>query len=422
LLQQANERLVITSIEAQKLAEQLLLTQVELKNAKLIAEEANRAKSAFLSSMSHELRTPLNAILGFSQLLEAGSPPPTESQRLRLQQIINAGWYLLELINEILDLSVIESGKIALSLEPVALAELTLECKVMIEPLSRKKGITIYFEPVDPTWYVVADRTRLKQALINLLSNAIKYNRPQGSVEVSCFASDTHLRIGVKDGGVGLSAAHLAQLFQPFNRLGQEGSSQEGTGIGLVMTKHLVELMGGKIGVESTVGVGSEFWIELTRADALALSDLNSLAELVAPRLCDKHKAHHCLLYVEDNPANLLLVEQIIAELPEIKMISAHEANLGIELARAHLPDVILMDINLPGMSGIEAMAILREDPLTQHIPVIAISAHAMLADIEMGLEAGFFCYITKPIKVNEFVKALDSALERVEKLSCKNS
>ena len=266
LLQQANERLVVTAVEAQILAEQLRATQSQLEIAKLIAEQANLAKSNFLSNMSHELRTPLNAILGFAQLLEIGSPPPTDTQMLRLQQILKAGWYLLELINEILDLSVIETGKITLSFESVSLTELIRECQAMIEPLSQSNAIPISYLPFSSAWFVHVDRTRLKQAIINLLSNAIKYNRMHGKVEVHCIESSSHhLRICVKDSGSGLSEEQQAQLFQPFNRLGQESSSKEGTGIGLVVTKQLIELMGGSIGVESTVGVGSEFWIELVR-------------------------------------------------------------------------------------------------------------------------------------------------------------
>ncbi len=216
--------------------------------------------------MSHELRTPLNAILGFAQLMESDSPPPTPSQKASIDQILKAGWYLLELINEILDLAIIESGKLSLSLEPVSLVEVMLECQAMIEPQAQKRGIQMTFPQFDIPWFVNADRTRVKQVLINLLSNAIKYNREQGTVEVKCAASTPErIRISVKDTGAGLPPEKLAQLFQPFNRLGQEGSAEEGTGIGLVVSKRLVELMGGVIGVESTVGVGSVFWIELRR-------------------------------------------------------------------------------------------------------------------------------------------------------------
>ncbi|MDP1771554.1 MAG: PAS domain S-box protein [Methylobacter sp.] len=384
----------------------------ELENAKSVAEKANLAKSDFLSSMSHELRTPLNAILGFAQLLEGGLPPPTATQAVRLHQIIKAGWYLLELINEILDLALIESGKISLSREPVALIDVITECQAMIEPQAQQRDIKLTFLPFDETWFASADRTRVKQVLINLLSNAIKYNREHGTVEVKCTESTPErLRISVKDSGEGLAPEKLALLFQPFNRLGQESSGEEGTGIGLVVTKQLIELMGGTIGMESTVGVGSEFWIELIRDLTPQFVAENTLP--AEPALQYQEDATpHTLLYVEDNPANLMLVEQIIEDHPHIHMLSARDGKQGIALAYTHLPDVILMDINLPGLSGFQVLKLLREDPATAHIPVLAISANAMPRDIEKGLEAGFFRYLTKPIKVNEFMEALDGALK----------
>jgi len=385
----------------------------ELESAKAVAEKANLAKSNFLSSMSHELRTPLNAILGFAQLLETGAPPPTATQIIRLHQIIKAGWYLLDLINEILDLAVIESGKLSLSLEPISLSDVLLECQAMIGPQAQQRGINISFDKVDPTCFAHADHTRVKQALINLLSNAIKYNRDHGMVEVKCTTtSPERIRIIIRDSGAGLPPEKLAQLFQPFNRLGQETGSEEGTGIGLVVTRQLVELMGGSIGVESTVGVGSEFWIELTRDVMPCLSPEQTMAAERTPE-AQENAALRTLLYVEDNPANLMLVEQIIEGVPHVRMLSARDATLGIALARAHLPEVILMDINLPGISGTQALKILREDPATAHIPVLAISANAMPRDIQQGLKAGFFRYLTKPIKINEFMQALNMALER---------
>jgi signal transduction histidine kinase/CheY-like chemotaxis protein len=411
MLQQVNARLVIATIEAQKLAEQVQTAKAQLESAKHVAEKASLAKSDFLSSMSHELRTPLNAILGFAQLLEAGPPPPTAAQIVRLHQIIKAGWYLLELINEILDLAVIESGKLSLSREPVSLIDVMRECQAMVESQAQKHGIHINFLPFDNTWFANADRTRVKQILINLLSNAIKYNREHGTVEVKCISSNPErIHISIKDSGAGLPPEKLAQLFQPFNRLGQETGSREGTGIGLVVTKLLVELMGGTIGVESTVGVGSEFWIELIR-DVTPQPAGNTMPAELAPQ-AQENAPLRTLLYVEDNPANLMLVKQIIEGNPHLRILSARDGNLGIALARAHLPDVILMDINLPDISGIEALNILREDPATAHIPVVALSANAMLRDIEKGLEAGFFRYLTKPIKINEFMNALDEALK----------
>jgi PAS domain S-box-containing protein len=389
-------------------------TNGELESAKALAEKANLAKSDFLSSMSHELRSPLNAILGFAQLMQSESPGPTPSQKESVDQILEAGWYLLKLINEILDLATIEAGKLLLSLESVSLAEVLLECQAMIEPQAQKAGLTMSFPRFDVPTFVNADRTRVKQVLINLLSNAIKYNRKDGAVAVTCSQeSPGHIRISVQDSGAGLPPEKLAQLFQSFNRLGQESRSEEGTGIGLVVTKRLVEVMGGSIGVESTVGLGSTFWVDLiadTAAPRLAQNGCEPMA--VHEPLTTSGERLRTVLYVEDNPANLRLVVQIIARRPTMRLLSARNGNLGIELARSARPDVILMDINLPGMSGIKAMQILRSDNLTAHIPVVALSANAMPRDIERGLQAGFFRYLTKPLKVDEFLETLDVALD----------
>ena len=385
----------------------------ELNEAMAAAEKANLAKSDFLSSMSHELRTPLNAILGFAQLMDTGTPHPTPSQKRNLDQILKAGWYLLELINEILDLALIESGKVMLSREPVSLVEVMLECRAMIEPQAQQRGIGMTFPRFESPYFVKADRTRVKQVLINLLFNAIKYNKPGGTVTVECTLSPPDsIRISVRDTGAGLAPEQLAQLFQPFNRLGKEAGAEEGTGIGLVVTKRLVELMGGAIGVDSVVGAGSVFWIELGRTTAPQLAVLEAeRAALVRPQVPDGTPLR-TLLYVEDNPANLELVEQIIARRPDLRLLSAADGNLGIEFARTYQPEVILMDINLPGISGVEALRILRADASTAHIPIIALSANAVPRDMEKALEAGFFNYLTKPIKVNQFMEALDVALK----------
>jgi PAS domain S-box-containing protein len=387
--------------------------ELELHNAMAVAKKANLAKSDFLSSMSHELRTPLSAILGFAQLIESGTPPPTISQKRSVDQILKAGWYLLELINEILDLALIESGRLSLSLEPLSLSEVMRECQAMIEPQAQKRGISVAFPQFAIRYFVKADRTRVKQLLINLLSNAIKYNKVGGAVVVDCVATTAgRIRVRVEDTGEGLAPDKLEQLFQPFNRLGQEASGEEGTGIGLVVCKRLVELMGGAIGVESTVGTGSVFWFELnlTAAPRPAAGAIEPSA--VAPARAEADAQVRTLLYVEDNPANLMLVEDLIARRSDISLLSAGDGSCGIEIARASRPDVILMDINLPGISGIQALKILADDPLTAHIPVIALSANAIPRDIEKGLEAGFFRYLTKPIKVGEFMDTLDVALK----------
>jgi len=387
--------------------------EVELHNARAIAEKANRAKTDFLSNMSHELRSPLNAILGFAQLMESDATPQTLIQKESTGQILQAGWYLLNLINEILDLAMVESGKLQLSLEPMSLGDAMLDCQAMIEPQAQKFGVAMRFSQLEKPCFVLADRTRVKQILINLLSNAIKYNHAGGAVIVECTVkSPERIRISIKDTGPGMSPENLAQLFQSFNRLGQESRGQEGTGIGLVMTKRLVELMGGVIGVTSILGVGSEFWVELIGAAEPQLAVGETAAATLQPANVQNDTSMRTLLYVEDNPANLKLVEQLIARRPNMRLLSAGHATLGIELARKHQPEVILMDINLPGISGIGALKILRDDPLTRHIPVIAISANAMLHDIHKGLEAGFFRYLPKPIKVTEFMDAVDVALE----------
>jgi len=377
------------------------------------AQKASRAKSEFISSMSHELRTPLNSILGFAQLIESGATEPTPSQKRSLEQILKAGWHLLELINEVLDLSLIESGKVRMSREPVSLDDVMLECRAMIESQADVRGIGLSFQELALPNFVQADRIRLKQVLINLLFNAIKYNKPGGAVAVECtLISPDSIRISVRDTGLGMTQEQLAQLFQPFNRLGKESGAEEGTGMGLVVTKRLVELMGGTIGVGSTLGVGSVFWVELSRTTAPQLAlDEGEGAVPVSPQFRDG--APPCtLLYVEDNPVNLELVEQLIARRPDIHLLSAKDGIRGIEMARASLPDVILMDINLPGISGIEALKILAKDPSTAPIPVIALSAKAVPGDIEVGLQAGFFRYLTKPVKVSELMDTLDLALE----------
>ena len=293
---------------------------VELERARAAAEKANLAKSDFLSSMSHELRSPLNAILGFAQLINSDSPPPTPSQITYVDQILHAGWYLLELINEILDLAQIESGKMALSREATSLSEVLLECQAMIEPQAQKRGIKMVFPALIPC-FVDADRTRLKQVLINLLSNAIKYNQENGTVVVGCsIGNQERTRISIRDTGAGLPPDMLAQLFQPFNRLGQERSAVEGSGIGLVMSKRLVELMGGTIGVESTVGSGSVFWFELNSTVEPQLElNVTEPSVVEVPRV-QRGVLLRTLLYVEDNPANLKLIEQLILRRPDIRL------------------------------------------------------------------------------------------------------
>jgi signal transduction histidine kinase/ActR/RegA family two-component response regulator len=397
---------------------QLALANAELANAIEEARSANQAKSAFLSSMSHELRTPLNAILGFAQILTSDTLPSTLEQKKEFaNHILKSGRHLLTLINEILDLAKVESGTVTLSMEPVALSDTLLETRAMVEPIAAGRGVRVLF-PETAGAVVLADRTRLKQVLLNLLSNAVKYNRESGAVVVTCEqVAPNRLRLSVQDTGAGLDAEQVAGLFQPFNRLGQEGGSQEGTGIGLVVTKRLVELMGGHIGVTSSPGVGSVFWIELATTAPLATLADGTAGETPAPSLPEEEQPHqlpHLLLYVEDNPANLRLVEEIVRFRSDLRLLSALDGHVGLSLARAHQPEIILLDLNLPGMSGTEVLRQLRADPATASIPVIALTANAMPRDIERGMAAGFTRYLTKPIDIDKFTEAINSTLAQL--------
>lgn len=399
----------------QERTHQLEIINHELELAMEAAKSANAAKSAFLSSMSHELRTPLNAILGFAQILTSDSLPTTLAQKKEFaNHVLKSGRHLLTLINEILDLAKVESGTVTLSMEPVALDDMLTECRGMVEPMGQPRKIRMLF-PENTGAVLLADRTRLKQVLLNLLSNAVKYNREMGAVVFDCMVlGPNRVRLSVQDTGHGLRPDQLEALFQPFNRLGQENGSEEGTGIGLVVTRRLVELMGGSIGVTSSVGVGTVFWIELELTKPVP-SALPSGTVLPMERKETPHDINHTLLYVEDNPANLKLVQEIIAFRPDLRLLSAPDAHLGIEMAKAHRPDLILMDINLPGMSGTDALGELRRDPRTNHIPVLALTANAMPRDVEKGISAGFFRYLTKPINIDEFNEAVDSTLALID-------
>ncbi|WP_228892523.1 PAS domain S-box protein [Pseudoduganella aquatica] len=385
-----------------------------LQQQKLELERANKAKDLFLASMSHELRTPLNAILGFAQLLNNEKLPVTELQRKTFMgHILKAGEHLLTLINEILDLAKIESGTVMLSIEPVGLAELLQEAHRMVDVAADKRGVRVIVAPsVD--MYVKADRTRLKQIVLNLLSNAIKYNREYGAVVVDCAeAGVDKIRVSVQDTGPGLKPEQLDALFQPFNRLGQEGGTEEGSGIGLVVTKRLVELMGGAIGVQSTPGAGSMFWVELpaTAAPESARAAIAAAAMPAAEQPTQQRGGLPLLLYVEDNPTNLRLVEDVLSFRSDLRLITCTDGVQGLDMARRQLPDILLLDMNLPGLSGREIQRQLREDPATASIPVLAISANAMRKDIDAALDAGFFRYFTKPIDINALQDGLDAAL-----------
>lgn len=377
-----------------------------------------RVQSEFLSSMSQELRSPLNAILGFAQVMDSEASRPAPFQKQCIDQILQAGWYLLTLIDEILDPATIQAGRLSLSLEPVSLGEVLLECEALVEPQARARGIGVSFPRLSSPCFVSADRTRMKQILMTLLVNAVRHNRDQGTVEVTCSQSvPGRVLIRVKDTGAGLPPERLAQLLQTFGRLGHEGSGEEGTTIGLALTRRLAELMGVVVGAESTLGEGSTFWIELNSDDVPRLAvDGPEPGVLPGRRAAGAARAPRTLLYVEDDPANLELVEALIARRPDVRFLSAQDGTLGVALARAALPEVILMDINLPGISGLEALRILREDPTTAHIPVVALSANAVPREIADALAAGFFRYLTKPFQFVEFMDTLDLALASAEK------
>lgn len=391
--------------EQKKLARSIIAAKEE-------AEKASMAKSEFLSSMSHELRTPLNAILGFSQILELDSESPlTHSQHQSVKEILKAGNHLLELINEVLDLAKIESGKLSISLEPVQIKSIIDETLAIIKPFANAHGISIVSYPIDDlNEFVLADNTRLKQILINLLSNAIKYNKPNGQVIFYHDRIDDKFRFHVIDTGIGLSHSDLNVIFKPFHRLNKINNSIEGTGIGLAVAKQLAELMNGRICVESEKGIGSHFEVELPYADSPIIQESENTVSTESESSFSKNTLYK-VLYVEDNPANLRLVERILTRISNIEMFTATSGELCIDLAIALKPDLILLDINLPGIDGYEVLKRLKIDAKTNNIPVIAISAHAMPRDIEKGLSLGFSDYITKPINIQSFTEKISTIL-----------
>jgi CheY-like chemotaxis protein/two-component sensor histidine kinase len=362
------------------------------------------------------LRTPLNAIIGFGQLLASAENVrlSAEKRQVFVEYIVTSGGHLLTLINDILNLAQIEAGKVSLSMEPVALAAVLEACRAMTEPLAVVRNVRLVF-PQDHALHVHADRTRLKQVILNLLSNAVKYNHDMGSVIVDCDDSaPDRTRISVQDTGIGMAPEQLQALFQPFNRLGQETGVQEGSGIGLVVTKHLVELMGGSMGVTSTPGTGTMFWIELNSISRAATAVQAPHDVIESPHAHPHARPVRTILCVEDDPASLRLIEETLSSRSDLRVLSARNGQEGVAMARTHLPDVILMDNNMPVLSGSEAQAMLRGEPRTAEIPIIALTANAMPEAITGGLAAGYFGYLTKPVNLLELMKALDRALELV--------
>ncbi len=379
-----------------------------LKRAKEEAERANLAKSEFLSRMSHELRTPLNAVLGFGQLLEMDGL--TEEQADGVQQILKAGRHLLDLINEVLDIARIDSGQLAISPEPVNLGDSLREAMSLMDPLAADHHVQLRDEGGLSDVHVLADRQRLKQVLLNLLSNAIKYNREWGTVTISHrMTPEGEHRVDVTDTGAGIDPAHLDHLFIPFERLGAEQTGVEGTGIGLALSKRLTELMAGQIGVESRLGEGSTFWVQLPQAES-PIDELQRAEQgLEVP--AEWGGSPRKVLYIEDNLSNLKLIERVLTLRPAVDLLPTMQGRLGLELAREHHPDLILLDLHLPDMGGREVLDRLRLDPETAGIPVVIISADATPGQVKRLLAAGATDYLTKPLDVSQFLRVLDDNL-----------
>lgn len=375
-------------------------------------EKANKAKSEFLSSMSHELRTPLNAILGFAQLLDSSRRTPlTDRQRGQVQHILGNGQHLLELINEILDLSKIEAGELTLAIETVDTRILLNDCLAIARTLAKKRGIFVDDRGADPLPAIRADAVRSKQALLNLLSNAVKYNRPGGRIVVETARPEGgFVRLRISDTGPGIPLERQAELFQPFSRLGAGESQIEGTGIGLALTKKLVEAMGGKIGFSSARDEGAAFWIDFPVSDEIPARRATLQTAAAGPDR-NAESNEQLLLYVEDDPSNLALMEEIVSRIPRLSMISTHTAELGLAVTEEWKPDAIILDVNLPGMNGVEAVKRFKAAEATRDIPVFALSADAMPESVNKGLEAGFSEYLTKPINVEKLMTVLRDAL-----------
>jgi PAS domain S-box-containing protein len=386
----------------------------ELGAAREQAVAASAAKSEFLSSMSHELRTPLNAILGFAQLLERDRKRPLDERQLeRLSHVMRGGEHLLRLIDDVLDLSRIEAGRISISAEPVDVGEVVAEVIHTLEPMAARAQIRIAHDALPARWpSVIADRTRLAQILMNFGSNAIKYGRPGGHVTLRVTTAGDQLSVEVTDDGIGIPDDKRDRIFEPFQRAGQETGPIEGTGIGLTISKRLAELMRGTVGFRSVVGEGSTFWIELPlhRVEAAAPASTAHAAVGTSPLAAGAPR--HRIVYVEDNPSNIAFMRELVEDLPSVDLITAPTAEIGLELIRAHLPKVVIMDINLPGMSGLDALKQLQQWPETRAIPVVGLSAAALLKDTARAKEAGFYRYLTKPVKVAELTATLEELLE----------
>jgi len=398
---QAEKKLRLLNEELETRVE---LRTADLKAAKEEAERANQTKSEFLSRMSHELRTPLHAIIAFSDLIlyEKDLDPKLEKH---IQHINKAGDHLLALIDDILDLARIESGELSILVEPVKLQDVLEECYSLIKPIAEDAEVNLSFE-TDVDYIVNANHTSLKQALLNLLSNAVKYNQQQGTVTVSCeVENNKHLHINVIDTGKGLSTQQQKQLFKPFERMGAEFTNVKGTGIGLTITQRLINMMGGTVGAESTVGKGSNFWIELVLSDGKYVTPSE---RATTKRTISKTQQSIDIVYVEDDPINAHLMSIIIKDMTNHRLVIAKTGTEGLNLILQQLPDLVILDLGLPDMDGYEILERMRAHPQAKKIPVIAMTAMAMMDDIERGKRAGFDDYIVKPARAADLLKSIE--------------
>ncbi len=399
--------------EGQLRAATLVHNETQRWRERLASERAAVAQYDYVAAMCQELRNPLNTMLGFAQLLASDAHAPIAKQADNIAQITRAGWSQMALIDELLDLARVESGCLSWLIEPVSLADVVQDCESRIAPLAHGAGVQVVVGKVDRAIHVSADQSRLRQVVLRLLTNAVERSTRGAAVVLTIDPpGGGKLRLTVSDSAGSSSPAQAGHPRSSADAAATLAVSGPGSGFGVLVTMRLVELMGGSVGVYSTVGQGNGYWIDLLQVPSPNVLPQDAATTVAAAEEIPALAPLRTVLYVEDNAANLQLVEQIIARRPGLRLISAGTGALGVQMALSVRPDVVLMDINLPGMGGLEAMQLLRANPVTAHIPVVAVSANAILRDIERGLAAGFFRYLTKPIRVSEFLETLDAALE----------